>query len=125
MPTKKQIAQEFLRLCSKGESREAFKLYVDASFKHHNAYYPGDAQSLMLGMEESAQNMPLKEFTMLRALEDGDLVAVHSRVKMHPQAEQAFVVMHILHFNSDNKIVEMWDFGQEVPEECPNENGMF
>lgn len=35
-----------------------------------------------------------------------------------------YAVMHILRFK-DNKIIEMWDFGQEVPAEMPNENGMF
>jgi predicted SnoaL-like aldol condensation-catalyzing enzyme len=32
--------------------------------------------------------------------------------------------MHILRLK-DNKIVEMWDFAQEVPKDMPNENGMF
>lgn len=37
--TKKEIAQKFLLLSSKGDSREAFELYVSDNFKHHNAYF--------------------------------------------------------------------------------------
>jgi len=32
--------------------------------------------------------------------------------------------VHIVRFDGD-RIVEMWDVGQQVPAESPNENGMF
>ena len=32
--------------------------------------------------------------------------------------------MHIMQFEGD-KILELWDFGQAVPEILVNENGMF
>ncbi len=35
-PSKKEIAKEFLTLCAKGNSREAFDLYTNKNFKHHN-----------------------------------------------------------------------------------------
>jgi predicted SnoaL-like aldol condensation-catalyzing enzyme len=123
MKTKKEIALDFLRLAAKGDSREAFKLYVANDFKHHNAYFKGDAETLMLAMEESAKINPNKLFEPQRALEDGDLVAVHSRLIQYP-SEKEYAVAHIFKFK-DNMIVEMWDFGQEVPAEQINENGMF
>ncbi|HYG53320.1 MAG TPA: nuclear transport factor 2 family protein [Flavobacteriales bacterium] len=121
--TKKQIAEDFLYKCASGVSREAFKHYAAANFKHHNAYYKGDAHTLMVAMEENAIRNPGKNFEMLRALEDGDLVAVHSRVKVKEQGPEAAVI-HIFRFEGD-KIAEFWDFGQEVPRDMPNENGMF
>jgi len=124
MATKKEIAQHFLSLCAKGDSRKAFGLYVSQDFKHHNVYFKGDAETLMLAMEESAKTNPDKIFTMLRALEDGNLVAVHSHIVQQP-GELGYAVMHILRFDENNKIVEAWDFGQEVPADCVNENGMF
>ena len=123
MKTKKEIAQDFLRLAAHGYSREAFALYVSKDFIHHNAYFKGDANTLMLAMEESAKQNPTKEFTMHRTLEEADLVAVHSHIRKH-EHEKGYVVMHIFRFE-DDKIAELWDFGQAIPENEVNENGMF
>lgn len=122
--TKKEIAQDFLRLASSGQPRKAFELYVAHDFKHHNAYYKGDRQTLMLGMEEAHLQSPNKLFEIQRALEDGDLVAVHSRVEQAGKNGWRGAVMHIFRFDND-KIAELWDFGQGVPEKQINENGMF
>lgn len=119
----KIIAEDFLNLCAKGDSREAFRLYADKNFKHHNVYFKGDADTIMIAMEESAKENPDKIFEIKRSLEDGDLVAVHSHIRQTP-SELGYAVMHIFKFN-ESKIVEMWDFGQEVPSEMINENGMF
>jgi len=122
--TKKEIAQNFLKLASKGEGREAFQLYVADKFKHHNAYFKGDRHTLMTAMEENAITNPNKIFEIQRALEDGDLVAVHSRVEQAGENGWVGAVMHIFRFDND-KIVELWDFGQAVPADIVNENGMF
>jgi len=121
--TKKQIAQDFLLRTSKGNSREAFRQYVGENFKHHNVYFKGDANTLMTAMEENAKKMPDKIFEMQRALEDGDLVAVHSRFRQTPDALDV-AIAHIFRFEND-KIVELWDFGQAAPADMVNENGMF
>jgi len=74
-------------------------------------------------MEEAAKKNPDKVLEVQRALEDGDLVAVHSRVRQKP-ADRGAAVVHIFRFE-DDRIAELWDFGQPVPEDSPNENGMF
>ena len=121
--TKKEIAQDFLKLASKGQSQKAFELYVADSFKHHNAWFKGDRQTLMTAMEENAKKIPDKVFEIQRALEDENLVAVHSRVRPTP-SDLGVAVIHIFKFDND-KIIELWDFGQAVPENMINENGMF
>jgi predicted SnoaL-like aldol condensation-catalyzing enzyme len=121
--TKKYIAQEFLKLAAKGHPHEAFRLYVGKNFKHHNAYFKGDADTLMLAMEESARTNPNKIFKIHHVLEDDNLVAVHSHLKQTP-VELGFAVVHILKFELD-KIVELWDLGQPVCSGSINENGMF
>lgn len=123
MKTKKEMAQHFLMLAAAGEAQEAFELYVHNSFIHHNVWYKGDAATLMEAMEENAVNFPGKVFEIQRALEDADLVAVHSRVRQHP-GEPGAAVVHIFRFQ-DAKIIEMWDLGQPVPEDSENEYGMF
>lgn len=123
MQTKKQIARDFLLLCAKGGSRIAFTNYTDPKFKHHNAHFKGDAETLMLAMEEAARDFPNTVLDIKHILEDGNMVAVHSCVQHRADSPQ-MAVMHILRFEN-NKIVELWDFGQQVPTEMVNENGMF
>lgn len=123
METKKESAQNFLKLAAEGNPREAFKLYVGKDFKHHNVYFKGDANTLMIAIEEDAKMNPDKIFEIQRTLEDGDLVAVHSRFRQYPN-DPDWAVMHIFRFEGD-KVVELWDFAQAAPAEMINENGMF
>lgn len=120
---RKQIATEFLQLVATGQVREAYRRHVATGFRHHNAWFAGDADSLMQAMEENATRNPDKRLTIHRVLEDGDLVAVHSHVRQNPQ-DRGGAVVHIFRFEGE-RIVEMWDIGQAVPEHSPNENGMF
>jgi predicted SnoaL-like aldol condensation-catalyzing enzyme len=119
----KEIASDFLRRASSGDVREAFRLYVAPNFRHHNAYFPGDAEPLMKGMEENAKQNPDKSFDIKRVLRDGNLIAVHGHVRHNP-TERGYALVHIFRFE-DDKMVEMWDIGQEVPEKSPNQYGMF
>ena len=121
--TNKQIALDFLALSSKGHSREAFSKYIVSGFRHHNVYFKGDAETLMLAMEENAKQTPDRIFEVKRALQDGDLVAVHSHFRKDP-VDSGYAIMHIFRF-IDGKIIELWDFGQPVPADMVNENGMF
>ena len=59
----------------------------------------------------------------MRALEDGDLVAVHGRVRLTPSSPW-IALIHIFRFHG-NQIIEEWEAGQEVPEDSPNTNGAF
>ena len=77
----KEAAISFLRLPASGKAREAFQKHVAPDFRHHNPFFRGDADSLMIAMEEIAAKNPNKVLEIQRALEDGDLGAVHSRVK--------------------------------------------
>jgi len=119
----KQVATNFLRLASSGKVNEAYKSYVAQDFKHHNPYYKGDRESLMKGMEENSKTSPNKEFTMFRALQDGDFVAVHSKV-VQASSPLPISVVHLFRFK-DKKIVELWDNIMPQPKESINENGLF
>jgi len=120
---KKEIAQDLLSLFARGESRKAFELYAAKDLKHHNPYFKGDADSLMMAMEEDDKRNPGKVFDIHRAIEEGDLVAVHSHIRENTD-EPGLAVVHILRFEGV-KVVEFWDIAQAVPEEKINENGMF
>ncbi len=77
----------------------------------------------MVAMEENAARNPNKVLEIQRALQDGDLVAVHSRVRQKPE-DPGVAVVHIFRFQG-NLIAELWDVGQAVPEKSPNQYGMF
>ena len=74
-------------------------------------------------MEDNAVKNPDKVLDVKDALEDGDYVAVHSHIRPHAKDRGAAVV-HIFRFEND-RIVELWDLGQPVPADSPNEYGMF
>ncbi len=119
----KQMASDFLMLASKGKAREAFSKYVGNDFRHHNIYFKGDGESLMTAMEDNAKKNPDKIFEIKRALQEDDLVTIHSHVRQKP-GDPGAAVVHIFRFEND-KIAELWDLGQAVPLETVNENGMF
>ena len=119
----KEKAVSFLQLVASGEVREAYRSFSSPDFRHHNPYFRGDAESLMLAMEENAIKNPHKIFEVKRVIEEGDMVAVHSHVKQN-QDDLGGAVVHIFRFHQD-LIVEFWDVGQPIPENSPNENGIF
>ncbi|WP_256256501.1 nuclear transport factor 2 family protein [Paenibacillus sp. BC26] len=119
----KEKAAMFLSLVASGKVREAYERYVGPDFRHHNAYFRGDAESLMLAMEENAALNPRKTLEVKRTIEEGDSVMVHSHVKQKPEDLGAAVV-HIFRF-VNGRIIELWDLGQAIPEHSVNENGMF
>ena len=121
--SRKEAAIEFLTLVASGDVREAYQQYVGKGFRHHNPYFRGDAASLMEAMEQNAAKNPNKEFEVQRALQDGDHVAVLSRVRQTP-GDRGGAVVHIFRFEGD-RIAEFWDIGQAVPDSNVNENGMF
>ena len=119
---KRQIAISFLKLAASGKLDEAYS-HVSPNFRHHNPYFPGDAESLKAGMAEAATKFPNTTLDVQRVFEEGDTVAVHSRVRHSPDTPEIAVV-HIMRFEGD-RIAEMWDVGMEAPKDSPNENGMF
>lgn len=121
--TNKQSAVAFLHLAASGKVKEAYDKYVSPNFRHHNPYFAGDAASLAQGMEDSARQFPNKIFEVKRVLEDGDLVAVHARVRISPEGPD-YALIHIFRFEN-GQIAELWEAGQEVPKTSPNKNGMF
>ncbi len=119
----KDAAVSFLKMASSGDVREAYSKFVGTRFRHHNPYFEGSAETLMAAMEENARDNPNKTLDVKLAIEEGNLVAVHSHVRLNPD-QVGGAVVHIFRFE-EGRIVELWDLGQEVPEQSPNQYGMF
>jgi predicted SnoaL-like aldol condensation-catalyzing enzyme len=105
-----------------GKVQEAYDRYVAPSFIHHNQYFKGDRQSLLNAMDEASKKTPNKSIEVKHVYEDGDTVITHSLVTRPSGADIA--VVHIFRFEQD-RVVELWDLGQEISKDSPNENGMF
>lgn len=121
--SRKDGALSFLRLAVAGKIREAYATYVAREMRHHNVAFAGDAASLEKAMEESHTLYPHKTLDVRLAIEEGDLVAVYSHVRLD-SIGPGLALAHIFRFDGD-RIVEMWDIAQPVPEQSPNTNGMF
>ena len=119
----KDTAVTFLKLAASGKVREAYSKFIGAGFRHHNPFFEGSAEALMVGMEENARQNPGKVLEVKLAVAEGELVVVHSHVRQKPGDPGASVV-HIFRFEKD-RIVELWDLGQLVPDKSPNQYGMF
>lgn len=120
--TLKEKAADCLRLVASGNISDAYR-YIGPGFLHHNPYFRGDAASLRTAMEENAAEHPDKILDIKLAVQEGEYVAVFSHIRQNREDRGAAVV-HIFRFK-DGLIAEMWDIGQAVPEQSPNENGMF
>ncbi len=92
--SRKDAAIEFLTFVASGKVREAYQRHVAAGFRHHNPYFRGDAASLMEAMEQNAVKNPDKVFEVQRALQDGEQLAVFSRVRQKP-GERGAAAVHI------------------------------
>jgi predicted SnoaL-like aldol condensation-catalyzing enzyme len=79
--------------------------------------------ALQKAMADDHTNAPNKRITIRNVLGDGELVAVHSRLDRGPE-DQSYATVHIFRFHH-GRIVEMWDCGQAMPKDSPNEDGTF
>jgi len=120
---RKESAISFLKLAASGNVSEAYANYISPTFRHHNPYFAGDAESLKKGMAEAAAKFPDTTLEVQHIFEEGELVAVHSRVQ-HGSGEPEISVVHIFRFEGD-RIAELWDVGQVAPADSPNKYGMF
>jgi predicted SnoaL-like aldol condensation-catalyzing enzyme len=77
----------------------------------------------MWGMEEAAQKNPKKVLEIKQAFEDGDSVITYSHVRPKPE-DLGVAVVHIFRFRG-SQVVELWDLGQAIIKDSPNENGVF
>lgn len=117
----KEIAKHFIELVGSGQIEEGFSKHVAENFIHHNQYFKGDRESIMEAMKEDNRNNPNLSFTVHKCLQERNQVMTFSKV-VKKDMEIAVVHMYLL---KEDMIHEMWDIGQVIEKESPNENGVF
>jgi len=121
--TPKEIATQFLNMVIAGQIDEAYQKFVDMAGKHHNVYFPAGFTVLRDAMKENHGLFPNKKFVIKQVIAEGDLVATHSELTFDEEKPKMSVV-HMFKFKG-NKIIEMWDVGQQIPIDMPNKDGAF
>ena len=124
MSQHKEAAKSFLKMAGGGKVQEAYDQYVAPTFIHHNQFFKGDRQSLLTAMQEASKSQPNKSVEINHIYEDGDTVITHSRVTRQDAKAPNIAVVHIFRFEQD-RIAELWDLGQPISKDSPNENGAF
>lgn len=120
--TNKERASTFLKMAGSGDVRAAYDQFVSPKFIHHNQYFKGDRQSLLRAMEEAHKQSPNKSIEIKKVYQDGETVITHSLVLRAAENLAPIIVVHIFRFEGD-KIVELWDLGQQQLKDSPNANG--
>jgi predicted SnoaL-like aldol condensation-catalyzing enzyme len=106
----KEIALEFLSQVVAGDIRGAYEKHASYGLRHHNLWSAGNAGALRAGMEGDESRRPGKRLDVRAALQDGDRVAVHTRL-VRGAGEPEIAVMHLFRFENAT-IAEMWDVAQ-------------
>jgi predicted SnoaL-like aldol condensation-catalyzing enzyme len=74
-------------------------------------------------MKDDAKENPPKHLEIKQTTCDGDLVMVHSQIILNDK-DQSMVTVHIFKLNK-SQIIELWDIVQQIPDDSPNQDGMF
>ena len=119
----KQNAIAFYRAAHLDDPAKAVEMYVGAEYIQHNPLVGDGKQAFIDYFTEMADQYPEKEIEFVRAVAEGDLVALHTHQTWPGNLE--YVTMDFFRFDENGKIVEHWDSMQEVPDETKNGNPMY
>ena len=119
----KQNAIDFYRMSYNGEPRKAVEMYVGAEYIQHNPLVGNGLEPFIQYFERMFREYPDKSIEFVRAIAEGDLVALHTH-QTWPGNDQ-YVTMDFFRFDENGKIVEHWDAMQQIPETSLNGNTMY
>ncbi|GAA0412554.1 nuclear transport factor 2 family protein [Cocleimonas flava] len=119
----KENAIAFYLTAYLGEPAKAVEDYVGNDYIQHNPVVKNGKSGFIEYFEEMQRDYPEKHIEFLRAIAEGDLVALHT-IQTWPENAQ-YVTMDFFRFDDNGKIVEHWDSIQDVPKETKNGNKMY
>ena len=119
----KRNAIAFYRTAYLGEPAKAVEMYVGAEYIQHNPLVGDGKQPFIDYFTDMADQYPNKEIEFVRAVAEGDLVALHTHQTW--PGDEEYVTMDFFRFDEDGKIVEHWDAIQQVPDATKNGNPMY
>ena len=119
----KQNAIAFYKTAYLGDPEKAVSTYVGAEYIQHNPLVTNGKQAFIDYFTEMERDYLGKSIEFVRAVAEGDLVALHTHQTW--PGEDEYVTMDFFRFDESGKIVEHWDSIQEIPAETLNGNPMY
>ena len=119
----KRAAIAFYEMSYLGDPGRAVELYVGDRYIQHNPLVADGKEAFVAYFEEMARAYPDKSIDFVRAIAEGDLVALHTH-QVWPGGEE-YVTMDFFRFDDQGKIVEHWDAMQQIPEQSAHNNTMY
>ena len=95
----------------KGNPRKAVELFVGSQYIQHNPLVGDGKEPFIEYFERMATEYPDKSIEFVRAVAEGNLVALHTH-QIWPGNEE-YVTMDFFRFDEFGKIVEHWDSMQK------------
>ncbi|MGR5245478.1 nuclear transport factor 2 family protein [Vibrio sp. PNB23_22_6] len=119
----KRSAIAFYEMAYRGNPRKAVELFVGDEYIQHNPLVGNGTLPFIEYFERMQDEYPNKDITFVRAVSEGNLVALHTHQTWPDNVE--YVTMDFFRFDLNGKIVEHWDALQEIPKETLNGNTMY
>jgi predicted SnoaL-like aldol condensation-catalyzing enzyme len=119
----KRNAIDYYKMAYLGEPRKAVELYVGGEYIQHNPLVGDGKEPFIAYFERMGRDYPGKSIEFVRAIAEGDLVALHTH-QVWP-GDDEYVTMDFFRFDDEGKIVEHWDAMQQIPESTENGNTMY
>jgi predicted SnoaL-like aldol condensation-catalyzing enzyme len=119
----KENAIAFYQMAYEGQPRKATQLFVGDRYIQHNPLVANGVEAFIDYFKRMHQTYPDKSISFVRAVAEGDLVALHTH-QVWP-GNQEYVTMDFFRFDERGKIVEHWDAIQEIPATSANDNTMY
>ncbi len=119
----KENAITFYRMSYEGDPRQAAELFVGDDYIQHNPLVGDGKEPFIEYFERMGKEYPNKSIDFVRAIAEGNLVALHTH-QIWPGNEE-YVTMDFFGFDINGKIIEHWDAMQQIPESSANGNTMY
>jgi len=120
----KKNAIAFYKTAYLGNPRKAVEDYVGSEYIQHNPAVANGPEPFIQYFEKAGKEHPRKTINFVRAVAEGDLVALHTH-QVWPDAKKEYITMDFFRFDQNGKIVEHWDSIQLIPEKSANGNTMY
>ena len=119
----KKNAIGFYKMAYDGNPRKAVELFVGSEYIQHNPLVGDGIEPFIAYFEKMAKEYPNKNIEFVRAVAEGNMVALHTHQKW--PGDEEYVTMDFFRFDENGKMVEHWDSMQQIPEVSANGNTMY
>ena len=119
----KRKAIDFYRTAYEGRPAEAVEKFIGAEYIQHNPDVANGTDGFIAYFERMQAEYPGKTIEFVRAVAEGDQVALHTH-QTWPGGDE-YVTMDFFRFDGAGKIVEHWDAIQRIPARSANGNTMY